>query len=159
LGDEGSGYAIVVAGLRAVAQAADGRGPKTRLTELFLGRFGLNEEQELVPAVYPGAWDRAALAGLAPLVLAAADDNDPVAGSIIAEAVDALAHTAAAAARQLELQTKEIPLALAGGILVQAVSYRERFLERLESLRIKADPVNIVREPAEGAVRLAMRVA
>ena len=38
-GDEGSGYAIALAGLRAAAQAADGRAPATRLLEGFLERF------------------------------------------------------------------------------------------------------------------------
>ncbi len=36
LGDEGSGYAIALAGLRAAARAADGRAPATPLTDRLL---------------------------------------------------------------------------------------------------------------------------
>jgi len=39
LGDEGSGYWIGRRALKAVARAADGRGPQTRLTALVLGHF------------------------------------------------------------------------------------------------------------------------
>ena len=62
LGDEGSAYALVLAGLRAVARAADGRGPATVLTERFLAEMSLSRPQELVPAIYRGGADRAALA-------------------------------------------------------------------------------------------------
>src|SRR5215217_1107016 len=51
-GDEGSGYAIGVAALRAVMQAYDERGPETLLSELVLQRYGLSAPPELVNAIY-----------------------------------------------------------------------------------------------------------
>src|SRR5689334_17310708 len=51
LGDEGSGYAIGLAGLRAVARAADGRGPATVLTDTLLGHWSLAAPQSLIQYV------------------------------------------------------------------------------------------------------------
>jgi N-acetylglucosamine kinase-like BadF-type ATPase len=154
LGDEGSGYAVAVAGLRAVAHAADGRGPATVLTDRFLAAYGLSRPEELVGVVYRDC-DRAALAALAPLVLAAADGGDAVAQSIVGGATAELASAAASAARQLGLGPA-FPVALAGGLLVSSAGFRARFLDALRDRGLTADPVATVHEPAEGAVRLAL---
>jgi N-acetylmuramic acid 6-phosphate etherase len=156
MGDEGSGYALVLAALRAVARAADGRGPTTELTGRFLARLGLSQPQELVGAVYRGGLDRTALAALAPLVFEAADADDTVAARIVADEVEQLANTVAAAACQLDLQRAPLPLAFAGGVLLAAPGYREKILAALAARGIRAEPVALVREPAEGAVRLAL---
>jgi N-acetylmuramic acid 6-phosphate etherase len=153
LGDEGSGYALVLAGLQAAARAADGRGSATILTERFLERFGLSQPQELIQAVYGGGLDRAALAALAPLVVAAAED-DTIAAEIVEQGARELALAAAAVARQLQW-TAPIPLALAGGLLLGSAPYRQKVLHALEALEVRHDAVAIVEEPAEGALRLA----
>src|SRR5262249_53857830 len=75
LGDEGSGYAIVLAGLRAAVRAADGRAEKTTMLQSFLARLSLSQPQELIPTVY-GKLDRAALAALAPVVFDCAARDD-----------------------------------------------------------------------------------
>jgi N-acetylmuramic acid 6-phosphate etherase len=153
LGDEGSAYALVVAGLRAVARAADGRGIATTLTERFLAQLGLSRPQELVPAIYRGSLDRVALASWARLVLDAADDGDAVAIQIVDEAARELAHAAVAVAQMLNFDRTTIPLALSGGVLLASAGYRKRVLEALESLGVRADPITVVQEPAEGALR------
>jgi N-acetylmuramic acid 6-phosphate etherase len=155
LGDEGSGYALALAGLRAVARAADGRGPATALTERLLGKLGLQRPPELVAALYGGAWDRTSLAALAPLVVEAAK-GDEVAASVVAEAARELAQTAAAVVHALGWTGRPFPLALAGGALIAGERYRDRVLQELRALGAKPDPVTLVHEPAEGAVRLAL---
>lgn len=72
LGDEGSGYAVGLAALRAVARAADGRGPPTMLTDLILGRWSLPAPQTLIRRVYAPETSRAEIAALADLVVRAA---------------------------------------------------------------------------------------
>jgi N-acetylglucosamine kinase-like BadF-type ATPase len=158
LGDEGSGYRITLAALQAIVQAADGRGPGTALTEAVLQRLQIDAPRSLVQTIYGGAWDRAALAGLAPLVFAAADAGDAVATRIVGEAAEQLAGAAAAVARQLGLQGPT-PLALAGGCLLASASYRRNLVKRLEALDIRGDPVQEVPVPAVGAVRLAREAA
>ncbi len=155
LGDEGSGYAIALAGLRAAARAADGRAVATPLTDKFLAAFGLKQPEELIGVVYRGT-DRATLAALAPLVLETAEAGDRVAADIVWEAASELASAAAAAARSLGLNAK-FPVALAGGLLVSSPAYRLKFLTALASRGLIAEPVTLVTEPAEGAVRLALQ--
>jgi N-acetylmuramic acid 6-phosphate etherase len=154
LGDEGSAYVIALAGMRAAARAADGRGPATLLTDRLLAANGLARPEELIGVVYRGG-DRAALAGLAPVVLEAAAAGDSVADDIIRAAAEELAAAAAAAARSLGLRSA-FPVALAGGLLVSSAGYRDRFLAALADRGLHADPVALVTEPAEGAVRLAL---
>jgi N-acetylmuramic acid 6-phosphate etherase len=156
LGDEGSGYALAVAGLRAVVRAADGRGPRTALSERLLAGQGLRRPEELVGAVYGGGLDRTALAGLAPVVVAAAEEGDEAADTIVSEAAGQLAATAAAAVRALGLEAPAVPTALAGGLLLGSAGYRRQVLDSLAGLGCRAEPVALVHEPAEGAVRMAL---
>jgi N-acetylglucosamine kinase-like BadF-type ATPase len=156
LGDEGSGYTLVLAGLQAVMRAADDRGPATSLRDRFLDKLGLREPAELVGAIYQGGRDRPALAALAPVVLEAAAKGDTVANSLVDQAAGELAQTLAAAARKLGLDQGVVPVALAGGLLLASPEYRERVLRAVAALGLQAGPVTLVHEPAQGALRLAM---
>jgi N-acetylmuramic acid 6-phosphate etherase len=155
LGDEGSAYGLVMPALQAVAHAADGRGPTTALTERFLAEMGAAQPMDLIPAVYRGGWDRASLAALAPLVLEAAGQGDTVAARIVAAAADQLALTVTAAASSLGLPLEGLPLAMTGGTLLNSDYYRQAVLRALAERGVRADPVTLVHEPAEGGVRLA----
>lgn len=153
MGDEGSGYAVALAGLRAAARAADGRGPATTLSDRLLAAYGLTQVEDLIGVVYRGS-DRAGIASLAPVILTVADEGDPVAVEIARNAASELAAAAAAAARPLGAGAP-IPVALAGGLLVSSLSFRTLFLEALHARGLQPLPVAVVVEPAEGAVRLA----
>jgi N-acetylglucosamine kinase-like BadF-type ATPase len=154
LGDEGSAYALVMAGLRAVAQAADGRRPATRLTERFLSKLGLTHPQELIAAVYRSGRDRADFAALAPLILEAVEE-DNIATVIVEREAGELARAGEAVVRQLGWEGP-IPLALAGGLLLGSAVYRQRVLHWLGTLGVQAEPITLVEEPARGAVKLAV---
>jgi N-acetylglucosamine kinase-like BadF-type ATPase len=158
LGDEGSAYALVMGALQEVAHAADGRGPPTVLTEKMLEALGGERPMDLIPAVYRGGWDRASLAGLAPIVLEAAERGDGVAGRIVAQGAQQLALTVAAAAMRLELPPDRLPVAITGGTILSSEHYRQTVLQGLDKLGIHADPVTLVHEPADGGVRLARQV-
>jgi N-acetylglucosamine kinase-like BadF-type ATPase len=155
LGDEGSGYALALAALRAVARMADQRGPTTYLADMLLSHLALKQPQELIGAVYRGGLDRPAVAVLAPVVLEAAEAGDEVADAIVQKGAEQLALAVAAVARQLEL-TSPLPVALAGGLLVAAPGYRRRLTQALAKSLIHPEPVMLIQEPAEGAVRLAL---
>jgi N-acetylmuramic acid 6-phosphate etherase len=158
-GDEGSAYGLAVAGLRAVARSADQCLPPTRLTDAILTFMGLNEPLELIKAVYRGDWDRARLATLAPLVLEAADGGDSIAIQIVQTEAVELAKTATAAAQKLSLPLESLPLAVTGGTILNGIAYRNRFLSALRSFGVTPEPVTLVHEPADGAVRVARRIA
>lgn len=158
-GDEGSGYAVALAGLRAVAQAADGRGPDTRLVNGFLQRLDLERPEQLVFAVYQSADPRATIASLADVVTRAAEEADDVAQGILDRAGRELAAMAAAVAGKLELPRGRFPLSLAGGLLTRSAVLRERLSCHLASFGLKAEPIATVRNPVLGAVKLAQLAA
>jgi N-acetylmuramic acid 6-phosphate etherase len=157
LGDEGSGYAIAIAGLRTVMRAADGRTPPNLLTDNLLSHLGLREAQQLVPLVYQGSMDRAALAALAPQVFRAAAAGDMEAAIIIELEAHELAGAGAAVAHKLDFPDVPLPLTLAGGVLLSNTDYWEQVVDALLSRRIRVGPITLVKEPAEGAVILALR--
>ncbi|MBN1921232.1 MAG: hypothetical protein JW892_08315 [Anaerolineae bacterium] len=162
LGDEGSGYAIGLAALRAVTHAADGRGPQTALTSSLLAHWKLSQPQNLVQYVYASQRDtgRAEIAALAPLVEAAAEASgagDAVARAILRQAGQELALALKAVAQQLGLvgSAQAIPCALAGSVLVQGRRVTAVLLEAVAEMGLALDPVTLVAEPALGALKLA----
>ena len=66
LGDEGSGYRLVLEGLRAVLRARDGAGPDTELTAALAQAFDLTDWNQVIGRVYGGDLTRERLAAAAP---------------------------------------------------------------------------------------------
>ena len=152
-GDEGSGFAIGAAALRGVLQAYDGRGPQTALTERILAHRRLKTPPELIEDLYEAASPRSEIAALAPLVEEAAQQNDPIALSILEEAAAEL--TRMVAALYPRLGQFAPPLALGGGVLLQGSSLRQAFLRGCAAQGLAFSQVIAVSEPARGALALA----
>jgi len=159
IGDEGSGFELAREALRAATQASDGRGEPTQLLEMILNYWGLNAAMELVPRVYRSGLAPADLARLAPLVVRAAEEGDAVARRLIERAAAALADTVIGVARALQLRDEKIPLALAGGLLLEAELLRANLRAELTRRGDAFAPIVLVREPVIGAVRIAMELA
>ena len=113
----------------------------------------------MIDAVYRGSWDRARLATLASLVCDAADAGDAAASEIVAQQAHLLAATAIAAARKVDLPMVQLPLALTGGPILNGQNYRELFLLALRNQGLQPEPVVLVQEPVEGALRMARSLA
>ncbi len=154
-GDEGSAYAMAVAGLRAAVKAVDGRGPQTLLLEDFLKHLDLAVPDDLVLCVYGRAGDRAKIAALAQVVTEAAAGGDTVARQIVDEAAGELAVMVEAVARNLELDKATFPLALTGGVLCADTDLRQRLRSHLAQLGLTPAPIAVVEQPVAGAVKLA----
>lgn len=158
LGDEGSGYAIALAGLRAAMRAADGRGPSTDLLAAFMHKLGASSPQELVGKVYAPDMTRERLASLASVVFDYRTTDD-VAGQIVDRAVSDLAEMVAAVARQLHLQQGGYTLVAAGGTLLNQLNYFQEAFHKIASslIRDAMFPGHwvIAKEPVRGAVALA----
>jgi glucosamine kinase len=152
LGDEGGGYAIGRAGLRAVMRAADGRGPKTALIDRVLRRFQLRSPEQLVAAIYADPTS-SLIAGLAPSILEAARDGDAVAVAIVRHAAEDLALAVLTVAANLALPER-LPLALAGSLLTRETGYRELVLESIRGHR-ELGQIALVDCPAATAARAA----
>lgn len=143
LGDEGSAYWLGRAALMASLADRDGSGPPTALAsviELATGESLI----ELVRRVHRAPADRSVLAGLAPLVTAAAGPPtrlaagaagpDPVAWQIVEEAAGALA----ALVHSLERTLGPLPVVGIGGVLDGPL--REHLARRLRLQQPAAEP-------------------
>ncbi len=163
LGDEGSGYDLGLAALRAVMRSHDGRGAQTALTPAVLGHWGLASPTGLVPVVYQGLLRPADVAALAALVDAVAAGGDAVAREILQRAGQELALAVVAVVRSLDLAAP-VPCALAGGVIVKGQPsppgrlLLSMFLEAAGALGVQLEPVTPVTEPARGALRLAQKL-
>jgi N-acetylglucosamine kinase-like BadF-type ATPase len=156
LGDEGSGYWIGRAALRAVLREADRRGAPTALTPLVLQHYGVARAQDLIHQVYHAALRPSAIAALAQCVQGAFDTGDPVAIGILRRAADELESFAVSVAARLGIAGSAFPFVLSGGIF-RAVPWLEQELTR--RLPVSAPNSRVIRlavEPALGAVRLAI---
>jgi len=155
-GDWGGGRDVGLAALAAAVRAADGRGPRTVLEAGVPAHFGLSGPFEVARAVHLEEMPMARLGELAPVVLAACDE-DPVAAGII----DRLAHEviafAAAALRRLDL-TGSDPDVVLGGRLLRAVSPEviETIARAVRELAPAASVLVAPSEPIIGAALLGL---
>lgn len=159
IGDEGSGFDLARNALRAATQAADGRGEPTCLIDAVLEHWSLENPSQLIQRVYRSGLKPADIAGLAPIVVRAAIAGDAVARRLIEQSADALATTIIAVARALDFHNGSIPLAMTGGLLLETEMLRARLLDIADTRGYHFAPVELVRKPVIGAVRIACRLA
>ncbi len=157
LGDEGSAYRLGLLGIRAACRSADGITPPTKLLPALLAKFGITEPRDIIPVVYGGTWDKAAIAGLAPVVLELAP-FDQTAAAILEEQALELAKTGAGAVANGRLPTDGVPIALTGGLFLQSEPFRTQFLEHLRGYGVTPGSVGLVDDPALGAITLARKL-
>ena len=159
LGDEGSGYWIGRHALRAVVRHADGRGRPTALTPHVFAHFGVSRAQELVHAIYHRNLRPSAIAAVTRAVQQAADEGDEVAINILSVGARELAGCAASVVRQLDLADGTFAFVLAGGTLQAVPRLRADLEPMLRDLAPRASIVRLERQPALGAVTLAIAEA
>jgi N-acetylglucosamine kinase-like BadF-type ATPase len=162
-GDEGSAYAVAVAGLRWVAHRADGRVSQDGsdvLTTRLCHALGIEGPDDLVSAIYAPGFDRTLIAALAPVIVNAAEDDPFVAEAILTPASNDLAELVMTVAHRMGWHEWDhvgpLPLAMAGGFLLSAPIVYDGLLAALDSmgLSVEATPVP---EPALGAIILARK--
>ena len=155
LGEQGGGFGMGVAILKAVSDAADGVGPATALTGALLDHLGLANPQDLIGWAYTDtAWSR--FAALAPLAVACAAQGDAVAQRILVDAAAALAGSAAAVVEGLQLAGEAFPFVLTGGNLQPGLLH-DALAAHLAAIAPHATIGRPLVEPAVGAALLASR--
>lgn len=154
-GDEGSAYAMGVAALRAVAQAADRRGASTQLKEVLLQHVGAESPNDLVPIFHPSPGARRLIAALAPLVFQCADGGDSVARQIVAQATNDLSAMVRSVAQSLAFEASQYALVFAGGVLVRQPRFRESVIRQLADWALTPGSIHVATEPVWGALRTA----
>jgi N-acetylglucosamine kinase-like BadF-type ATPase len=152
LGDEGSGHAIGLAGLRAITDALDG-GPQTMMQPLLTERLGIETPSDLIRNVYDEHWP---VQKMAPLVIEAATRGDEPAQQIVHEEARLLARQVAWLASSCSGVQPRV--ALMGG-LTQNAYYREELTRALGETLPGWDVQNPLHRPVVGAWRLAAGAA
>jgi N-acetylglucosamine kinase-like BadF-type ATPase len=128
-GDWGGGGDVGSAAQWAAARSEDGRGPRTSLEQLVPEYFGVGTPAELAREMHLGRIARRRLDELAPLVLAAAEEDDVAAEIVDRQAAEVVA-MAGAALRRLDLTAEAVDVVLGGGVLQ---SGNRRLLDGIES--------------------------
>jgi glucosamine kinase len=151
LGDEGSGNAIGVRGLRAVCAAFDG-GPETALSEMVAEKFDFSSLDNVIHAVYRDQWP---VQDMAPVVLQAARSGDAEAIRILEEQADRLSEQVSwLANRRNDIEQR---IALIGG-LSGADPYREILTSAIRTRLPGHDVKTEARPPVHGALSLAEKL-
>jgi N-acetylglucosamine kinase-like BadF-type ATPase len=159
-GDWGGGSGLGLEAQWNAVRAADGRGPQTALMQAVPGHYGLKEPLEVAEALHRGeiAWDR--LAGLAPVVLQAADAGDEVARGLVLRLGHEIFLLVRSAITRLGLAAQPVPVVLGGGVVA---SGNALLIDRTTSLIRAQFPdadVRVLREvPVAGAALMGLDLA
>ncbi len=146
LGDEGSGYAIALSGIKAAVRSLDGTGEYTLLGEKLLEFAGVTSKEELVDVFYSGNMDRKALAAFSSAVSLSAENGDSVALRILKDEAHSLSLTASALMREMPSHPH---IALYGGVFQHSEIFRECFSKEILQQYVSCELMT--KEPAYGA--------
>ncbi|HBJ37259.1 MAG TPA: hypothetical protein DDZ51_21385 [Planctomycetaceae bacterium] len=154
-GDEGSGYALGLAGLRAAVMAFDGRTKPTELVDGFRNWLGENDVPRWLTELR--SWDRDQIAGAAKIVCQCASGNDETAIGLIDQAAQSLAqHLTTLWNRQFCGQASDI--VLAGGLLVGNESLRTKVIHCFLESGGKTGGVTVVERSSDAMIRMLERM-
>jgi N-acetylglucosamine kinase-like BadF-type ATPase len=116
-GDWGGGYGLGLEVLWHAIRAEDGRGPSTVLTGHLTRHFGVERVEDITIGIHKGKIDHDELIGVAPLLLQAADEGDPVARIVVNRLADEISVMAITAMDRLDLTGQATPVILGGGVI------------------------------------------
>lgn len=131
LHDVGSAYALGHAALVAATRDVDARGASTSLTALVRTALGLSDMKEIFRKIHHEGVARSSIAALAPQVVSHAEAGDTVAQEILRQNAEGLVEMVITVARKLG--SHELSLALTGGLVTNARTFRRMFLDGLSS--------------------------
>ncbi len=154
ISDEGSGHWIGQRAISAIVGARDA-GQDTALSALVLEAWHLRTFDELVQAANsqpPPDFPR-----LFPVVLKAAEDADPRARALLAEAGTHLAGLTANVIDRLMPHSPHVPVAMTGSVFRQSTEVRQVFYNDLQARFPGLEVRNELVEPVEGALARARR--
>lgn len=162
VGDEGSGYRVVLNALTLVMRRADGREPLdgavSHLTRRLLDALNVDEPSCIVPLIYDPGFTRTRISALAPAVVMAAEEEPMLARRLLEPAGRELSELVLAVCRQLDWDDPTLPLALAGGFLLAAPPVRRSLVDHLERQGHRVEIARVL-DPVRGALILAEQAA
>ena len=116
MGDEGSAYWIALRAFQECTKAADGRRPRTRLSEILLEHAGEDDLWQLHRRIYSGSLARPDIAGFAQAVGNAAALGERTARAILREAGTELGLLASTVIRKIGAGGESLAVGYVGGV-------------------------------------------
>jgi len=154
IGDEGSGYSIGRKALNAVSKASDGRGEETLISELLNAKMNSGSTNGIINKVYKEKLD---VASVAKIVIAAAEEGDPIAENILDEEVDELIlHIKSLLDK---IHTDKLSVAFSGSLLDNKNFYSDLLKQKIKSTLTRVEIVKPAASPVSGAILFAKRLA
>lgn len=126
LGDEGSGYSIGLAGIKAAIRASEGCAQETSLLAECLDYFSISNIYDLIDLYYEKKVSRKKTAAFARLVSKCCENGDKVAESILINEAEELSKTALGL---LKNKSKDIAIGLWGGVFQNNMFFRHEFTD------------------------------
>lgn len=134
LGDEGSGYSIGLAGIKAAIKSAENCGPETALLAECLKYFSTDNIYDLIDLYYEKTVSRKTTAAFARAVNECAENGDKTAECIIETEAKELANTALGLFNGKAAE--EFPVGLWGGVFQNNRIFRDKFINILSDHNI-----------------------
>ncbi len=153
-GEFAGGGELVQAALQAVGRAWSLRGPSTLLSAAFVEAVGALDVDDLLAGLVRGRY--VLDASHAPLVFAAADAGDPVAGDAVAWAGRQLGDLGLGVIRQLNLQGHAFEVVLSGSLFKGSPRLQAEIETVISAEAPAAQVTRLAAPPVIGGVLLAM---
>jgi len=154
LGDEGSGFAIGLEAVRAVARDIDQRSEAGMLRSMFAERCGWGGRDAIIAAIYQEKYD---VASLAPVVLEAAGNGDPTARAILVAAAGQLIDQLGAMVKRMG-SLPSVGVVFVGGLIEHETLYSQIVADAVHQ-RIPQARIHPAKfPPVGGAVIMALNL-
>lgn len=159
LADQGSGYWIGLAGVRAAIKAWDGRIPSTPLLETMLSHYGLEKPEDMLSYAHSEAFDKTNIASFAQHVSRCANaHNDAAAQAILRQAGEELGQAVIAVINRLGIADEAFTVGMVGGAFRSGDYLTKPFNDQIMAVAPKAS-IEFARYPSViGAVIYAHHV-
>ena len=152
IGDEGSAYAVAMAAVRTITQAADrGTPPPDALWNALQRHLGIQTPSELIAFVY--SHPKAEIAALCRTVSDCAESGDPTATALLQQAGQDLAAMARLLVERAPT-TAPLPLCCSGSLLTKNAIVRAAFEDALRAAELPISSVSDLQEPTRGVLSL-----
>lgn len=151
-GDEGSAFWAGIKAYRAITKELDGRGQKTKITEMAFDRWDINSGNELNKIIYKNPMDR--IPELSILVDYAQRNGDELAEKILIEAAQELYLSTEKVINELNLKDS-FPLVAVGGMF-KSEFLKDKFSKKIKEIAPDANIKKPEKDPVYGAVKLAL---
>ena len=156
-GDWAGGATIGIEAVGACVRAGDGRGPHTVLERAVPASFGLRTPRQVMVGLHTGKLDDSRLYDLAPVVLCAANEGDPVAVGIVERQAEEASVLVCTTLRRLRLLRTDADVVLGGGVArARSPVFMRRLEERVSACAPNARITVVDDLPIVGAALLAL---